>query len=522
LHLFFLQRYIFLRFFGKEKIIILFFHSFVPYLFKKNMSKSKVKLIEQQLCALFEAWSNEKASACIQLAQSGSDRVYYRIKGASKSCIGTHSPDKKENTAFITFTQHFWSKGLPVPEIYRIDNEKDIYIQQDLGDTALYQLLPAAHQAFTEDLVHLYKKILKLLALLQIKGGEGLDYSVCYPRQAFDHQSMLWDLHYFKNYFLKLAKIPFDEQALEDDFEQLIAFLLQADCSHFLCRDFQSRNIMIHNGEPYFIDYQGGRKGALQYDVASLLFQAKGNIPHNIREDLLDYYLDCVELQLRIDRKLFTKYYYGYVLIRCLQAMGAYGFRGLYERKEHFIASIPYAIKNVAWWLDNVQIPVELPVLRECLRYMVESKQFEPFDKRKGAASPLVVKITSFSYKKSGIPLDDTGNGGGFVLDCRAIENPGRYEEYKKLTGRDKPVIDFLKQQKSMDDFLLHTFALVDNAVENYIERDFEHLCVHFGCTGGQHRSVYAAEALAKHLKNKYDVKVDLTHIQQEANGWVN
>ena len=492
------------------------------YVAKYIMAKTKVKQIEQQLCELFELWSKEKTENIVKLAQSGSDRVYYRISGKSKSCIGTHSPDQKENTAFITFTQHFWAKGLPVPELYLIDNEKNIYIQQDLGDVALYQLLPKEGQPFTEALVQLYKKIIRMLTLLQIKGSEGLDYSVCYPRAAFDRQSMLWDLHYFKNYFLKLAKIPFDEQALEDDFERFITYLLQADCNYFMFRDFQSRNIMIHENEPYFIDYQGGRKGALQYDLASLLFQAKGNIPHNIREELLDHYLDCVELQLRIDRKAFTRYYYGYVLIRCLQAMGAYGFRGLYERKEHFIASIPYAIENIKWLLNNVQIPVEMPELRKCLRLMVESKQFEPYDKTKGSASPLTVRITSFSYKKTGIPNDDTGNGGGFVFDCRAIENPGRYEEYKKLTGRDQPVIDFLKQQKSMDDFLINIFSLIDNSVENYIERGFEHLSVHFGCTGGQHRSVYSADALAKHLSEKYAVKVNLTHIQQEANNWIN
>jgi aminoglycoside/choline kinase family phosphotransferase len=486
------------------------------------MAKSKIKQIEQQLCALFEIWSGEKAENIVKLAQSGSDRVYYRINGVTKRCIGTHSPDRKENTAFLKFTKHFWGKGLPVPELYLIDNEKDIYIQQDLGDTALYQLLPTEGRPFNDDLVQLYKKIIRLLSLMQIRGGEGLDYSVCYPREAFDRQSMLWDLHYFKNYFLKLAKIPFDEQALEDDFERFISFLLQADCSHFMFRDFQSRNIMVYENEPYFIDYQGGRKGALQYDLASLLFQAKGNIPHNIREELLDHYLDCAELQVRIDRKSFTRYYYGYVLIRCLQAMGAYGFRGLYERKEHFIASIPFAIQNVEWLLNNVQIPVEMPELRKCLRLMVESKQFAPYDKEKGAASPLTVTVTSFSYKKSGIPTDTSGNGGGFVFDCRGIENPGRYEEYKKLTGRDQPVIDFLKQQKSMDDFLQQTLALVSSSVENYIERGFEHLSVHFGCTGGQHRSVYSADIMAKHLSSKYGVKVALTHVQQEANNWTN
>ncbi|MFZ4543536.1 MAG: RapZ C-terminal domain-containing protein [Saprospiraceae bacterium] len=486
------------------------------------MSKTKNKHLEKDLCALFEKWSGESAEQIIKLAQSGSDRAYYRIRGNTQSCIGTHSPDKKENNAFISFTKHFRNKDLPVPQLYAIDEVKNMYIQQDLGDLALYQLLPAENEPFSDYLILLYKKIINKLVLMQTLGGEGLDYRVCYPREAFDHQSMLWDLHYFKNYFLKLAKIPFDEQALEDDFERLIAFLLQADCTYFLFRDFQSRNIMVLNDEPYFIDYQGGRKGALQYDLASLLFQAKGNIPHNIREELLDYYLDCAEPLTQINRKSFRKYYYGYVLIRCLQAMGAYGFRGLYERKPHFIASIPFAIRNIEWLLNNIQIPVEMPELLKCLRTMAESKQFDPFDKEKGARSPLTVTITSFSYLKTGIPKDETGNGGGFVFDCRFIENPGRYEEYKKLTGRDQPVIEFLKQQKSMDDFLLNTFSLVDSAVENYIERNHENLSVHFGCTGGQHRSVYSADQLCKHLQSKYNVKVNLTHIQQEANNWLN
>ncbi len=486
------------------------------------MAKAKAKIIEQNLTHLFEEWSGESLNSISKIAQSGGDRVYYRLKSATKSVIGTHSPDVKENTAFLSFTKHFYNKGLNVPELYVVDNAKNIYLQEDLGDIALFQLLPAEGKSFSEDLINLYKKIIRKLTLMQIKGGEGLDYNVCYPRAAFDHQSMLWDLHYFKNYFLKLAKIPFDEQLLEDDFERFIAFLLQADCNHFMFRDFQTRNIMIKDNEPYFIDYQGGRKGALQYDLASLLFQAKGNIPHNIREELLDHYLDCAELSVRVNRKEFIRYYYGYVLIRCLQAMGAYGFRGLYERREHFIASIPFAIKNIAWLLDNVQIPVEIPELRKCLRLMVESKQFDPFDKIKGAASALTVTITSFSYKKGGIPADTSGNGGGFVFDCRAIENPGRYDEYKKLTGRDKPVIDFLKQQKSMDDFLQSSFSLVDKSVENYIERDFAHLTVNFGCTGGQHRSVFSADSLAKHLQDKYGVKILLTHVEQEAKNWIN
>jgi aminoglycoside/choline kinase family phosphotransferase len=467
---------------------------------------------------LFEQWSGETVRSSIKLAQSGSDRVYYRIKGASKSVIATHSPDSKENKAFLTFTRHFSSKGLPVPTLYLVDVAQCMYLQEDLGDVALYQLLPTDGKPFTSELVQLYKQILSQLVQLQVRGNEGLDYSVCYPRAAFDHQSMLWDLHYFKNYFLKLAKIGFDEQALEDDFERFIAFLLQADTTHFMFRDFQSRNIMVKENKPYFIDYQGGRKGALQYDLASLLFQAKGNIPHSIREELLDHYLDEVEQLIPIHRKEFTKYYYGYVLIRCLQAMGAYGFRGLYERKEHFISSIPFAIKNIAWLLENVQIPVEMPELRRCLQEMVASKQFEPFDKSKGAASPLVVTVQSFSYLKTGYPKDPSENGGGFTFDCRAIENPGRYAAYKALTGMDKPVIDFLKNSTDMDAWLQHAFALIDKSVKTYIERDFHSLMVNFGCTGGQHRSVYAAEALSKHLKEKYGVKVTLRHIEQEKN----
>ena len=489
---------------------------------KQTMSKTKSKQSEKELCRLFESWSGEAVDSITKLVQSGSDRTYYRLKSKTKTCIGTYSPDKKENRAFVSFSRHFRSKGLPVPELFLVDEERDIYLQEDLGDTALYQLLPSEKQVFSEHLVALYKKIITLLAQMQIKGGEGLNYDVCYPRAAFDQQSMLWDLHYFKNYFLKLAKIPFDEQALEDDFDRLIGFLQQADCQYFLFRDFQSRNIMIYDNNPYFIDYQGGRKGALQYDLASLLFQAKGNIPHNIREELLDHYLDCAETLTSIDRKAFTKYYYGYVLIRCLQAMGAYGFRGLYERKPHFIASIPYAIRNIEWLLNNIQIPVKMPELLKSLRHVVDSKQFEPFDKKKGAESPLTVSITSFSYLKTGIPHDDSGHGGGFVFDCRAIENPGRYDEYRRLTGRDKPVIEFLRQQKSMDDFLQNTFALIDNAVENYIERKHSSLSVHFGCTGGQHRSVYSADQLARHLNDKYGVKINLKHIQQEACNWEN
>jgi len=471
---------------------------------------------------LFQDWAGEDAAQMDQLAQAGSDRRYFRIHGATKSAIGTYNADFKENKAFIRFTQHFWAKGLPVPEIYAENLLNGVYLQQDLGDLQLFSLLPPVGEPWRDDLVGLYKKSIESLADLQIVGGQDLDYSVCTPRAAFDKQSMMWDLNYFKHYFLKLAQIPFDEQALEDDFQKFTNYLLLADCNYFLFRDFQSRNIMIKDEQPYFIDYQGGRKGALHYDVASLLYQAKGGVPDAIKKQVLEHYMDKVQSLISIDRTFFGDMYYGYVLIRCLQTLGAYGFRGIYERREHFLSSIPFAIDQIENILGMIKLPVKLPELFRCLALIVQSEQFEGFDKKKYSNSPLLVKINSFSYKKTGYPADETPNGGGFVFDCRFVENPGRHPDYKHLTGRDKPVIEFLKSNTEMDVFLQSVYAIIDKAVENYLERDFERLMVNFGCTGGQHRSVYAADQLAKHLKDKYGVRVDLVHIEQEKKAWQN
>jgi aminoglycoside/choline kinase family phosphotransferase len=474
------------------------------------------------LTKLFEEWSGEEPQKMDSLAQAGSDRRYFRIHGASKTAIGTYNADFKENRAFIRFTQHFWKKGLAVPEIYAENILNGVYLQSDLGDTQLFNLLPPVGEAWDMSLIDLYKKSVSALADLQIRGGDDLDYSICYPRAAFDKQSMMWDLNYFKHYFLKLAKVPFDEQALEDDFQKFTNYLLLADCNYFLFRDFQSRNIMVKDGQPYFIDYQGGRRGALQYDVASLLYQAKGGVPPSVKEEIFQHYLDKVASLTAIDRDFFTDLYYGYVLIRCLQALGAYGFRGLYERRDHFLSSIPFAIDQMEQILGMIRLPVKLPELFKCLEYIVKSEQFEGFDKKKYAHSPLTVKISSFSYKKTGYPKDPTENGGGFVFDCRFIENPGRHDAYKKLTGRDKPVMDFLKANGEMDNFLQNVFGMVDKAVETYLKRDFDSLVVNFGCTGGQHRSVYAADQMAKHLAEKYGVKIVLTHIEQEKKNWIN
>lgn len=477
--------------------------------------------IEKLLGQLFEEWSGEKASLILPLAPSASNRIYYRLQHGNTSAIGAYNPDDNENKAFISFSKHFKEKELPVPTIYAEQLDHKVYLQEDLGFTTLYSYLLQKGDYFPEYLINIYKKVVKELARLQIEGGKGLDYSVCYPRASFDKQSMLWDFNYFKYYFLKPAGVDYNEQKLEDDFHTVADYLLQADTDYFMFRDFQTRNIMIKRGEPYFIDYQGGRKGALQYDLASLLYQAKANIPPDIRIDLLNYYLDAVEELIPIDRASFVEFYYGYVLMRSVQVLGAYGFRGLYERKEYFLKSIPFALRNVKWIFENTQLPIEFPELKKALNALITSKQFEPFDKIKASSSLLTVSINSFSYKNQ-IPEDPSGNGGGFIFDCRFIHNPGRYEPYKKLTGRDEAVINFLKHHSKMGEFLDHIYRIVDEAVENYIDRSFTHLMVNFGCTGGQHRSVYAADTLAKHLKDKYGINIKLNHIEQERKNWQN
>ena len=477
--------------------------------------------VEQRLQQLFEDWAGEPPSLVLPLAPSGSARIYYRLQSATRSAIGAYNPDLRENTAFVRFSQHFHQKGLPVPEIFAENLEQHIYLQEDLGFTTLYSYLLKKDDYFPDYLIRIYKRTVEQLARLQIMGSEGLDYSLCYPRADFDRQSMQWDLNYFKYYFLRLAGAVFDEQALENDFNKLSEFLLEAPSDYFMFRDFQTRNIMIKAGEPYFIDYQGGRRGALQYDLASLLFQAKANIPDDIRLELLNHYIEVASRLVPIDREQFVQQYYGFALIRCVQVLGAYGFRGLYERKEHFLQSIPYAIRNLKWLLDHEKLTIELPALRASANQIIQSKKFEPFDKIKASSSFLQVRIASFSYK-SGIPEDPSGNGGGFVFDCRFINNPGRYEPYKKLTGRDEAVINFLKHHSQMDRFLDDVFRIVDRAVEDYIERSFTDLQISFGCTGGQHRSVFAAEQLARHLTDKYGLQLHLTHIEQEKKGWKN
>ncbi len=469
---------------------------------------------KNEIIQLFEHHFNEPVEAFEMLPPSGSYREYCRLKSKNRSVIGAFNADIKENTAFLSFSNHFRKKDLPVPEIYTVSSDLTKYLLEDLGNTTLFDFLTQTRETegFSKNIIAEYKKVLQVLPKLQVLAGKDLDYSVCYPRAAFDSQSMMWDLNYFKYYFLKLAQISFDEQALEDDFQVFSDYLLSAESDFFLYRDFQSRNVMLKNDAVYFIDYQGGRRGALQYDLASLLYDGKADIPQAVRRELFEFYLKELQKYLPINEKEFFAYFRGFVLIRIMQAMGAYGFRGFYEKKEHFLKSIPYALKNLEFLLDELDLPVEIPELTKVLRALTKSEKLKEIGQVK---SNLTVRITSFSYKK-GIPADPSGNGGGFVFDCRAVNNPGRYTEYKSLTGKDLEVQRFLEQSSEIGLFLNSVKALVDQSVKIYLERGFTHLSVNFGCTGGQHRSVYSAEKLAEHLKNNFPVNVVLIHREQE------
>jgi aminoglycoside/choline kinase family phosphotransferase len=447
----------------------------------------------------------------------GSGRNILRLSSEKTTAIGILYGVREENIAFLSFSKHFRKHGLPVPEIYAEDLDHGAYLEEDLGDTTLFELLSKnrAGEKIAPEVIEAYRKVVGVLPRFQVEAGRDLDYSVCYPRGSFDGQSIAWDLNYFKYYFLRLASIPFSEQALEDDFGRLTDYLLTARSDYFLYRDFQSRNVMLRGGKPYFVDYQGGRKGALQYDIASLLYDAKADLPPEVRQQLLSVYLDALESFVDLDRKAFLEHYYPFVYIRILQALGAYGFRGFYERKTHFLQSVPYALKNLRWLLHNVKLPIELPTLTGAFQSMLAS------DKLLGLATEaenLVVRIFSFSFHGE-LPKDETGNGGGFVFDGRSLPNPGREERFKKLTGKDAPVMEYLNQQDSVHQFMASVLSLVDESVSAYQQRGFKNLMVSFGCTGGQHRSVYLAEQLAKRLRARNGLQVVVRHLELEKMG---
>ena len=475
-----------------------------------------MRTVAENIKEVFFSYKNMEAKSLEKLPQSGGDRIYFRIKTDDGSYIATYSDNVKETNTFLNFTKHFKKTNCPVPEILIINEEHTIYLQQDFGDDSLYSKIEEF--GHTPLVYNLFQKSLKKLAWLQIKGHAELDYDWCITSKEFGKQAILSDLLYYKYYFLDTLKIAYDKELLIDEFDALGTYLARVEHKYFMYRDFQSRNIMVKNKEVYFIDYQGGMHGALQYDVASLLWQAKAELPDEWKTALLVYYMDCVDeiIDEPIDRSRFISQYNGYVLIRLIQVLGAYGFRGLFERKAHFLTSIPLALKNMKFFLENKKTGIVLPEFERVLGVMVEEEivqRFEPL--QADESSPLLVKVNSFSYKKGGIPNDESENGGGFVFDCRGILNPGRFDEFKAFNGRNKIVKDFLEQQTKMPEFLNSVYNIIDIAVEDYLQRGFSSLMISFGCTGGCHRSVFAADAVVRHLRNKFGVKIELNHIEQ-------
>lgn len=479
-----------------------------------------MQVLTDQIGDLFHKHNEAAIKAIDKLPQAGSDRLYFRIHTDNKTFIATYGPNIKENETFIYFSEQFKKKELAIANIFYVSDDKSIYIQEDFGNICLLDRLE--EQGFTDDIYNLYKKSLSKLAELQVKGHELVDYRKCLTNSEFGKQAIMADLLYFKYYFLDALAKPYDKQKLIDDFEALSNYLSHTEHRYFMFRDFQSRNIMVDEKEEvHFIDYQGGMNGAPQYDVASLLWQARANLSQEWKERLLEDYMDSFEALVgnNLNREVFRSQYHGYVLIRLLQVLGAYGFRGLFERKAQFLTSIPLALKNVKWFMEHHNVGISVPTFKQVLDICVSDEVINQFTPVQATdQTPLVVTINSFSYKK-GIPIDPSENGGGFVFDMRGILNPGRFDEYKKQSGLDKPVKDFLEQRTKMAAFLNSVFDIVDISVSDYIERGFASLVVNFGCTGGQHRSTYAAEALARHLKNKFKVKIILTHTNRE--NWV-
>jgi aminoglycoside/choline kinase family phosphotransferase len=468
---------------------------------------------------LFEEYFRGPAERAlpIQGQLGGSGRTIVRLANERNSAIGIVYGVREENVAFLQFSKHFLRHGLPVPEIYAEDLKRDAYLEEDLGDTTLFESLAEnrAGDVIAPEIIEAYRNVVAILPRFQIEAARDFDYSVCYPRDSFDRQSIAWDLNYFKYYFLRLAGIPFNEQALEDDFQRLTDFLLSASREYFLYRDFQSRNIMLRNAQPFFLDYQGGRKGALHYDIASLLYDAKADLPPALRQQLLDHYLENLGRYSDFTRASFMHHFYAYVYVRIMQAMGAYGYRGFFERKAHFLQSVPYALKNVRWLLHNVELPIKVPTLLAAFESMLASEKLQAIASE---TENLNVRVFSFSFRQ-GPPQDETGHGGGFVFDVRSLPNPGREERYKNLTGKDAAVVDYLIQHETVHQFLGNVMSLVDASVSSYQSRGFKHLMVSFGCTGGQHRSVYLAEQLAKHLRARNGVDVVVRHLGLEKLG---
>ncbi len=516
-----------------------------PVVQRGEESKYMEKLIE-----LYAQWAGEKPSTIEKLEGAGSNRVYYRFGNKTgQSVIAVIGTSRDENHAFIYLTEHFTDKQLPVPQILAVSDDELRYLQTDLGHTSLFDMLKSARDAggrYTQKEKQLLTKTLQALPEMQVRGAVGLDFQQCYPQPEFNVESVLFDLNYFKYCFLKATGIDFHELMLEANFRMFAKDLTAEPAECFLYRDFQARNVMLdHDGNPYFIDYQGGRKGPYYYDLASFLWQASAKYPFKLRRDLVSAYYESLKQYTEVpSSRHFVERLNLFVLFRTLQVLGAYGFRGYFERKKHFIQSIPAAMQNLRELIKLGELVFPYPYMMSILKEMTELPQFANKEERKvkrtdgfkitdnnifkanpvdGPATfskyddrgELIVRVNSFSYHK-GIPEDPTGNGGGYVFDCRSTHNPGRYEPYKNLTGLDEPVIRFLEDDGEILVFLENVYQLADRHVARYIERGFTSLIFSFGCTGGQHRSVYCAQHLAEHIHDKFGIEVRINHREQK------
>ncbi|AGB29443.1 putative P-loop-containing kinase [Prevotella dentalis DSM 3688] len=503
----------------------------------------------EQLTQLYTAWRGEAPARVERLAGAGSNRQYYRMADAAgQTVVGVVGTSREENHAFVYLDRHFVRRKLPVPRVLAVSADEMCYLQTDLGERSLFDAIRGGREAGGRYNVaerELLLRTIRELPNIQMRGARGLDWSQCYPQPEMDEDSVLFDLNYFKYCFLKPTELDFHELKLEAAFRRLAKDLTSEPAESFLYRDFQARNVMLDaEGQPFFIDFQGGRRGPVYYDLASFLWQASAKYPFKLRRELVAAYYESLKQYTEVPSvRHFAERLSLFVLFRTLQVLGAYGFRGYFEHKQHFIDSIPPAIDNLRDLLRLRDDVLPYPYLRDLLRRLTELPQFAPvaptvhsrtdgyrttdrdiypahpqdgpatFSKYDGKG-PLLVTVYSFSYRR-GIPDDPSGNGGGYVFDCRSTHNPGRYEPYKQLTGLDEPVIRFLEDDGEILEFLDHVYALADKHVARYLQRGFTHLMFCFGCTGGQHRSVYSAQHLAEHVHKRFGVEVHVVHREQ-------
>jgi aminoglycoside/choline kinase family phosphotransferase len=458
---------------------------------------------------LYKACFGNFPSNVTPIAESGSNRKYFRLTHSTQSVIGAFNPDIDENRAFVYLSQLFTAKQLPVPELLAISNCENYYLVSDLGNQSLFDEIIKTNwsNTDTESVKLLIDKTINSLVDFQVDGTKGLDYKMCYPQQEFDRQTIMWDLNYFKYCFLKPSGVVFHEVKLEDDFNALADYLLTAPSDFFMYRDFQSRNVMVVDNSPFFIDYQGGRKGPCLYDIASFLYQARAGFPQILRNTLFDNYLSCISAKAKVNTIQLREQFPAFVLFRIIQTLGAYGYRGFFERKNHFLVSIPLAVANISEVLEGIKL--KLPYLTEILKSIVTMYTETP--QKEASFEGLTIQITSFSFKK-GYPVEHPEHGGGFVFDCRGLPNPGRYPEYSANTGMDKVVANYLGKHREVEKFFDGTLSLIRETVEVYKTRKFHHLSISFGCTGGQHRSVYMASRMAELLDKIDGVKINVIH----------